>query len=149
VLERIRPELVPQGWQNEVSVKSDALQIALRQRVRALEERGWLLDEAGHKAGDEAGKGRREVKVIACPARREVASWALSPLFAMESFTWANEKENVIHDGGAFCLATGPKDMAKSACRFTHQSRFSWDSHAYQEHRRQSAFESSHERRGH
>jgi len=71
VLERIRPECVPQGWQSEVSVKSDALQIAFRQRVQALEERGWQLGEAVHDGA------RREVKVIACPARREVASWAL------------------------------------------------------------------------
>ncbi|WP_321889158.1 aromatic ring-hydroxylating dioxygenase subunit alpha [Paraburkholderia bannensis] len=71
VLERIRPACVPEGWQSEVSVKSDALQIAFRQRVRALEQRGWLVSEA---AQDDA---RREVKVIACPARREVNTWAL------------------------------------------------------------------------
>lgn len=64
------------------------------------------------------------------------AGCMLIPFFAMESFTWAKEKKIVIHDGGAFCLARGSRDSAKSACGFTHQSRFSRDIHAYQEHRR-------------
>ncbi|OLL32328.1 aromatic-ring-hydroxylating dioxygenase subunit alpha [Burkholderia sp. SRS-W-2-2016] len=81
VLQRIRPECVPEGWQSEVSVKSDALQIAFRQRVRALEKRGWLAAEANGansaNAASGTGDARRSVTVIACPARHEVQTWAL------------------------------------------------------------------------
>ncbi|CAG9265158.1 Aromatic-ring-hydroxylating dioxygenase subunit alpha [Paraburkholderia unamae] len=75
VLRRIRPECVPQGWHNEVSVKSDALQIAFRQRVQALEQRGWLAAPANQADG--TGEARHSVNVIACPARHEVKTWAL------------------------------------------------------------------------
>jgi hypothetical protein len=75
VLRRIRPECVPQGWHSEVSVKSDALQIAFRQRVQALEQRGWIA--APPNRADDNGETRRSVNVIACPARHEVKTWAL------------------------------------------------------------------------
>ena len=35
VLSKVRPERVPDSWQQEVSVKSDALQIAFRQKIKA------------------------------------------------------------------------------------------------------------------
>ncbi|MEX3915198.1 hypothetical protein AB4Y43_02985 [Paraburkholderia sp. BR10872] len=69
VLRRIRPVRVPESWQNEVSVKSDALQIAFRQRVRALAEDGWSVPEASQAS--------RVATVIACPMRRTVDTWAL------------------------------------------------------------------------
>lgn len=76
VLRRIRPECVPEGWQSEVSVKSDALQIAFRQRVQALERRGWLAEPANNGSNVDT-EARRSVNVIACPARHEVKTWAL------------------------------------------------------------------------
>ncbi|MCP3715807.1 hypothetical protein [Paraburkholderia sp. CNPSo 3281] len=55
VLRRVRPVRVPESWQNEVSVKSDALKIAFRQRVRALAEGGWRRARGG--AGEPRGHG--------------------------------------------------------------------------------------------
>jgi len=73
VLERIRPERVPQTWQEEVSVKSDALQIAFRRRIQALEKRGWAIDDDRLQR---EFSGRRAA-AIACPARKAAASWAI------------------------------------------------------------------------
>ncbi|MDE1140175.1 aromatic ring-hydroxylating dioxygenase subunit alpha [Paraburkholderia tropica] len=98
VLRRVRPECVPDGWQSEVSVKSDALQIAFRQRVRALEQRGWLAAPPG--SGEAASEvenrleNKRAINVIACPARRDVSTWALdgalTPVIPIASVSDAN-----------------------------------------------------------
>ncbi len=76
VLKRVRPERVPDTWQQEVSVKSDALQIAFRKRVKELEARGWRIDEE-RLAREYTGR-------VACavpgPARREVVSWAIDAI---------------------------------------------------------------------
>ncbi|MCP3709575.1 aromatic ring-hydroxylating dioxygenase subunit alpha [Paraburkholderia sp. CNPSo 3274] len=77
VLRRIRPVRVPESWQNEVSVKSDALQIAFRQRVLALAEGGWNAPEAS--------QGSRVATVIACPMRLTVNTWALEAVDAPEA----------------------------------------------------------------
>lgn len=76
VLERVRPQRVPDSWQREVSVKSDALQIAFRQRVKALAQQGWQIDEQ-RIARDYAG---RAACVLPGPARREVKSWAIEEI---------------------------------------------------------------------
>lgn len=67
VLRQVRPERVPEGWQQEVSVRSDALQIAFRQRLHDLRSRGWQLDEA---RVEEEFRGRQAC-AIPCPARSE------------------------------------------------------------------------------
>jgi phenylpropionate dioxygenase-like ring-hydroxylating dioxygenase large terminal subunit len=76
VLAKVRPERVPGDWQQEVSVRSDALQIAFRQQVRALEARGWGIDER-RLARDYTGR-------VACavpgPARRDTPHWAIEPI---------------------------------------------------------------------
>lgn len=76
ILRRVRPERVPDDWQREVSVKSDALQIAYRRRVHELEARGWRIDEA---RVEREYRGR-----LACaipgPARREVNGWAIDAI---------------------------------------------------------------------
>ncbi|MEX3961965.1 hypothetical protein AB4Y42_07070 [Paraburkholderia sp. EG286B] len=77
VLRRIRPVRVPESWQSDVSVKSDALQIAFRQRVRALAEGGWSVPEAAQAS--------RVARVIACPMRRTVNTWALEAPLAPEA----------------------------------------------------------------
>ena len=43
VVERIKPILAP-AFKDEVSVKSDALQIAFRKRIQDYEQRGWAID---------------------------------------------------------------------------------------------------------
>ncbi|WP_285420229.1 aromatic ring-hydroxylating dioxygenase subunit alpha [Pseudomonas sp. efr-133-TYG-5] len=76
VLKNVRPERVPDSWQQEVSLKSDALQIALRQRVRELERQGWQIDEA-RLARDFNG---RKACAIPCPERRQSSAWAIEPI---------------------------------------------------------------------
>ncbi|RKP57833.1 aromatic ring-hydroxylating dioxygenase subunit alpha [Pararobbsia silviterrae] len=76
VLRRVKPERVPDDWQREVSVKSDALQIAFRQRLHELEARGWAIDEARVER-DFRG---RIACVIPSPARRHIKTWAIEPI---------------------------------------------------------------------
>lgn len=76
ILSKVRPERVPDAWQQEVSVKSDALQIAFRQKVRELEQRGWRIDEA-RVAREFTG---RTACVVPSPERREGGSWAIPPI---------------------------------------------------------------------
>lgn len=76
VLQKVRPERVPDTWQQEVSVKSDALQIAFRKQVKALEQRGWQLDEA-RLAGEFTG---RKACVIPGPDRQDPRLWAIEPV---------------------------------------------------------------------
>ncbi|WP_313958509.1 aromatic ring-hydroxylating dioxygenase subunit alpha [Novosphingobium sp. 9] len=66
VLTNVKPESVPDDWQDEVSVKSDALQIAFRKRLRMWEAVGNKIDESRL---DREFRGRRAT-AIACPARR-------------------------------------------------------------------------------
>ncbi len=76
VLKNVRPERVPDAWQQEVSVKSDALQIAFRRRIKELAQRGWQIDEA-KIAADYTG---RTACAVPSPARREVKSWAIEAI---------------------------------------------------------------------
>ena len=76
VLKNVRPERVPDSWQQEVSIKSDALQIAFRKRVRALEQRGWQIDEE-KLAREYIG---RKACVVPSPERRTVSAWAIDPI---------------------------------------------------------------------
>ncbi|WP_277963537.1 aromatic ring-hydroxylating oxygenase subunit alpha [Pseudomonas sp. RIT-To-2] len=82
VLRKVRPERVPDTWQQEVSVKSDGLQIAFRQRLRELEQRGWRIDEA-RLAREFTG---RTACVVPGPERREGGAWAIEtiPLVALD-----------------------------------------------------------------
>jgi phenylpropionate dioxygenase-like ring-hydroxylating dioxygenase large terminal subunit len=73
VLRKIRPEHVPDLWREEVTVKSDALQVGFRRRLRALEARGWKIDSA-RVAREFTG---RRACVLPCPARRTDAAWVL------------------------------------------------------------------------
>lgn len=76
VLCRVRPERVPDDWQHEVSVRSDALQIAFRRRLHALEAKGWRIDEA-RLAAEFAG---RKACAVPSPARREGRVLPIEPL---------------------------------------------------------------------
>lgn len=76
VLERIQPVRVPDSWQQEVSVKSDALQIAFRQRVKALAQQGWKIDE---QRVAQAFTGR-EACVLPSPGRRDGRAWAIEEI---------------------------------------------------------------------
>jgi phenylpropionate dioxygenase-like ring-hydroxylating dioxygenase large terminal subunit len=83
VLRRIRPEHVPDGWREEVTLRSDGLQVAFRRRLREFEARGWKIDS--ERIGREY-RGRRAC-VLPCPARRTVSSWVLEtvPMEAVKS----------------------------------------------------------------
>ncbi|WP_347555678.1 aromatic ring-hydroxylating dioxygenase subunit alpha [Robbsia sp. KACC 23696] len=76
VLRNVRPERVPDDWQQEVSVKSDALQIAFRRRLKELEAKGWRIDEGRIEA---EYRGRRAC-AIPSPARRDATSWAIDAI---------------------------------------------------------------------
>lgn len=76
VLEKIRPERVPDTWREEVTVKSDALQVAFRRKLRELEGRGWKIDS---RRIDEQYRGRKAC-TVPCPARRESAAWVIDPV---------------------------------------------------------------------
>ena len=76
VLKNVRPERVPDSWQQEVSLKSDALQISFRKRVKELEQRGWRIDEAC-VAREFTG---RKACAIPSPERRNSDSWAIEPI---------------------------------------------------------------------
>jgi phenylpropionate dioxygenase-like ring-hydroxylating dioxygenase large terminal subunit len=76
VLKNVRPERVPDSWQQEVSLKSDALQIAFRKRMQELEQRGWRIDEE-RLAREFTG---RKACAIPSPERRNIRSWAIEPI---------------------------------------------------------------------
>jgi len=74
VLSRVCPQHTPDDWQEEVSVRSDGLQIAFRKTLKALQSRGWEIDLA-RMASEFAG---RKACAIPCPARRESSAWAIA-----------------------------------------------------------------------
>lgn len=76
VLKNVRPERVPDSFQQEVSLKSDALQIAFRKDVQALEQRGWRIDEE-RLARTFTG---RKACAIPSPERRQIRAWAIEPI---------------------------------------------------------------------
>lgn len=76
VLKNVRPERVPESWQQEVSLKSDALQISFRKRVQALEQRGWRIDDE-RLAREFTG---RKACAVPSPERRNIRSWAIEPI---------------------------------------------------------------------
>jgi len=76
VLKNVRPERVPDSWQQEVSLKSDALQISFRKRVQELEHRGWRIDEL-RLAQEFTG---RKACAVPCPERRRIDSWAIEQI---------------------------------------------------------------------
>ena len=80
VIEHVRPLHVPQSLREEVTVKSDALQMEFRRLVRRLESRGWKID--GERLHAEYGD--RRVATLPCPARRTAAAWVIDtvPLVA-------------------------------------------------------------------
>jgi phenylpropionate dioxygenase-like ring-hydroxylating dioxygenase large terminal subunit len=72
IVEEIEPELVP-DLSEEVSVKSDALQIAFRKKRQEMIDRGWGID--GEKLSQ---IGTKRALMVPSPARREDDSrWAL------------------------------------------------------------------------
>ena len=75
-LKKVRPERVPDSFQQEVSLKSDALQIAFRKSVQVLEQRGWRIDEE-RLARTFTG---RKACAVPCPERRHVSAWAIEPI---------------------------------------------------------------------
>ena len=76
VLKKVRPERVPDSFQQEVSLKSDALQIAFRKNVQILEQRGWRIDE---ERLARAFTGRKAC-AVPCPERQHVRAWAIEPI---------------------------------------------------------------------
>ena len=46
IIQFLKPELVPDSLRDELTVKTDGLQVAYRRKVRALEQRGWKVDTA-------------------------------------------------------------------------------------------------------
>jgi phenylpropionate dioxygenase-like ring-hydroxylating dioxygenase large terminal subunit len=44
VIQHLKPELVPDSWREELTVKTDALQVSYRRKVRSLEAKGWKID---------------------------------------------------------------------------------------------------------
>lgn len=75
IVEEIKPELVP-ALSDEVSVRSDGLQIAFRRKREQMIERGWQLD--GSKL---AAQGSHRAFVIPGPGRRDKDQrWSLRPV---------------------------------------------------------------------
>ncbi len=66
VIEHLKPELVPDSWREELTVKTDALQVAYRRKVRALESLGFKIDTPRI---DAEFRGRRAC-VLPSPERR-------------------------------------------------------------------------------
>lgn len=91
VLSRIRPEHVPDVWREEVTVKSDALQVAFRRRLRALEARGWKIDSA---RVEREFTGRRAC-VLPCPARLTNSAWVIETV-PMEAAAPPREAEAAV-----------------------------------------------------
>lgn len=73
VLQHVRPEKVPDDWQTEVSVKSDALQIAFRRHLRRMEQAGWRIDLQRL----ESEYNGRQACAVGCPERRTSEDWAI------------------------------------------------------------------------
>jgi phenylpropionate dioxygenase-like ring-hydroxylating dioxygenase large terminal subunit len=69
VLEKIKPEQVPDSWREELTVRTDALQVSYRRKVRALEARGWKIDTRRIEA---EFRGRRAC-VLPSPARGDAS----------------------------------------------------------------------------
>ena len=76
ILRKVRPEHVPESWREEVSVRSDALQVEFRKRLHALEDRGWKIDSTRI----ERELRSRSACAVPCPARRTWSSWVLPPI---------------------------------------------------------------------
>ena len=73
VIEHLRPLKVPESLRDEVTVKSDALQMEFRRFVRRLESRGWQID--GERL--QSDYGDRRAATLPCPARRTSAAWVI------------------------------------------------------------------------
>ncbi|MGO4156841.1 hypothetical protein [Cupriavidus sp. YAF13] len=54
------PQHTPDDWQEEVSVRSDRLQIAFRKTLKALEARGWEVDPARRGQRVRGAQGLRD-----------------------------------------------------------------------------------------
>ena len=76
VIENIRPVQVPENFLEEVTVRSDQLQMEFRRMVRKFEARGWLIDSERLAREFE---GKRAV-TLPCPGRREHKPWVLDNL---------------------------------------------------------------------
>lgn len=76
VLKKVRPERVPDSWQQEVSLKSDALLILFRRRIKELEDKGWQIDE------DRINREftGRKACAVPSPERQTVRSWAIETI---------------------------------------------------------------------
>ena len=72
IVESQRPELLPYDIGAELSVKSDAIQIAYRRMRQETIDKGWQVDT--HRIRTEYG--RKQAVVIPSPARREVPELA-------------------------------------------------------------------------
>ncbi|HSN72791.1 MAG TPA: hypothetical protein VLT59_14845, partial [Steroidobacteraceae bacterium] len=73
VIEHVRPVHVPGNAREEVTVKSDALQIEFRRLVRRLEAAGWKIDS--ERLAREFGD--RRAATLPCPARRKSTAWVI------------------------------------------------------------------------
>ncbi len=78
-------------WQQEVSLKSDALQILFRRRVKALEYKGWQIDK------DRLNREftGRKACAVPSPARQIVSSWAIETIPTVEVEERGPEPERV------------------------------------------------------
>jgi hypothetical protein len=77
IVEDIEPELAP-DLSEEVSVKSDALQIAFRRRVEKYIDRGWGID-----GSQLSHVGSKRAMVVPSPARREAEGRYVLPTVPM------------------------------------------------------------------
>jgi phenylpropionate dioxygenase-like ring-hydroxylating dioxygenase large terminal subunit len=100
VLEKIRPEQVPDSWREELTVRTDALQVSYRRRVRALESRGWKVDTARI---DAEFRGRRAC-VLPSPARADANEPFVRPTVP---FTGPEDEPARSVAGSAGAAATG------------------------------------------
>ena len=73
IIENIRPIHVPENFLEEVTVRSDQLQMEFRRMVRKLEARGWLID-SDRLAAEFTGK---RAATLPCPMRHEHRPWVL------------------------------------------------------------------------
>jgi hypothetical protein len=81
VLRKVKPELLPVDLSEELSVKSDGLQIAFRKTRKKFVDMGWSIDQDRLKA-EVTGK---RAAVIPSPKRtQDPQGWVLSPVPFLE-----------------------------------------------------------------
>jgi len=82
VVEDIKPILVPE-FEDELSIRSDALQIAFRKRRQDYQNRGWAID----LEADEAKAGERRALSLPSPNRKTVPAneWIIDTVPRTES----------------------------------------------------------------